>query len=60
MRFMRERTELWTSFTSPGWLNMEFPSCAGNELEDLPSVLILVKIKGLGYLPSFTLEAHKA
>ena len=24
MRFMHEATELWTSFTSPKWLNMEY------------------------------------
>jgi len=48
---MREGMELWTSFTSPKRLKTKFLSCAGDELEDLPPILILVKTKVLGYLP---------
>ena len=40
---------------SPRKLNIEFPSCAGDKLEDLPPVLTLVKIEGLNYLPPFSL-----
>ena len=30
---------------------MEFPSYTGDKLEDLPAILILVKMEGLGCLP---------
>ena len=53
--FMLEGTELWTSFTSPRRLNTEFLSYAGNEVEDFPPVLVLVKTKGLGSVPPFSL-----
>jgi len=52
MCFMREGMELWTSFTSPKRLNTEFLSCAGDELENLPPIRILVKTKGLNCLSS--------
>jgi len=50
MHFMRKGTKLCTSFTSPRLLNTKFPSCGGDEPKDLPLMLILVKIKSLGYL----------
>jgi len=53
MHFVHERMGLWPSLTSPLWLNTEFPSRAGDELEDLPPVLLLVKIENLGCLPPF-------
>jgi len=59
MRFMREGTELWASFTSPKRLNTEFPSCAGDELEDLPPISILVKIESLECLPPAIFETRK-
>jgi len=55
MCFMCEGTELWTSLTSPRWLNTELPSSAWDELENLPPVLILVKTEGLGDLPPLSL-----
>jgi len=55
MRFIHEGTKLWTLFTTPRKLNTKFPSCPSDEFEDLPSVLILVKTKGLGCLPPFSL-----
>jgi len=54
MRFMHEGIELWTSFTSPRRLNTDFPSCLGDELEDFPPVLILVKTEGLECLAPFS------
>jgi len=55
IRFMHKGMELWTSFTSPNRLNTEFSSCAGDELENLSPILILVKMKGLGDLPPLSL-----
>jgi len=51
MRFMHKEMELWTSFTSPRWLNIELLSCASDKLDDLPSILILVKTEGSGLFP---------
>jgi len=56
MCFMREEMELWTSFTSPRWLNTEFLSCAGDELEDSAPIFILMKTKGLGCLSPLNLQ----
>jgi len=36
MRFMHKGKELWTKFTSLRQLKMEFLSCMGGELKDLP------------------------
>jgi len=52
---MREGIELWTSFVSPSQLNTMFLSREDDELDDLPPVLILVKTKSLGCLPSLSL-----
>jgi len=38
---------------------MEFPSCVGYELKDLPPVLILVKKERLGCLPPFNIQNTK-
>jgi len=56
MHFMGEAKKLWTSFTSPKQLTTDFLSCAGDELDDLPPVLILVKTEGLGCLSLFSLQ----
>jgi len=53
---MREGIELWTSFVSPSQLNTMFLSREDDELDDLPPVLILVKTKSLGCLPSLSLQ----
>ena len=53
MGFLLERMELWTSFVSPRWLNVEFSSCVRDDLENLPLVLILVNLEGLGSLLPF-------
>ena len=55
MHFMLEGTEFLTSLTLPRWLNMEFPYCTGDELEDLPPVLIPVKTEDFGCLSCFSL-----
>jgi len=47
-RFMSEGTKLRTLFTSLSQLKTEFSSYAGDQLENLPFVLILVKTKGFG------------
>jgi len=36
---------------------MEFPSRAGDELEGLPLVLIMVKTEGWGCVPPFSLQS---
>jgi len=51
MRFTCEGAKLWTSFTSPRQPKIDFTSYAGDELEDLSPILILVKMEGLGCLP---------
>jgi len=56
MHFMGEGMRLWTSFTSPKWLNTEFPACTGDKLNDFSLILILVKTEGLDYLPPFSLQ----
>jgi len=49
---MRERMELWASFTLPRQVNIEFPSCAEDEPENLPPALILMKMEGFTSLQS--------
>jgi len=50
IQFMYEGMELWTSFASPRWLNIELLSYGDAKLDDLPPVFILAKAKGLGCL----------
>jgi len=50
MCFIHEGMELSNSFTSPRQLNTKFLSQVGDEFDDLPPVLILVKISDLGFL----------
>ena len=59
MHFMRKEMELQTFFTLPRLLNTEFLSYLGNELDDFPPILILVKTKGLDYLLRFSLQNTK-
>ena len=56
MHFIRKEMELETSFTLPRLLNTEFQSRSGNELDDFPPILILVKTKGLDCLLPFSLQ----
>ena len=56
MGFMCEGMGLWISFTSHRRLNTEFSSCAGDELNELPPILVMVKIVSSGCLPSFSLR----
>jgi len=56
MQFTCDGMELWTSFTSPRWLNIEFLSYTSGELEDLPPTLIMVKTEGLGCLSTLNLR----
>jgi len=64
MWFMREGTELSTSFASPRQLeDLESASCAGDEYEDLAPILILVKTESLGLWAIYLLaifETRKA
>ena len=54
-RFICEGMELCTSFILPRWLNNESLFYEDSDLDDIPTVLILVKTEGLGCLFSFNL-----
>ena len=56
MHFICKAMKLRTSFASLRWLDTESLSHAGNKLDDLPSILILVKTKGLSCLSALSVR----